>query len=145
MYSQINPRIKYLRTIVDTAWSYPSKYITSALLDTTIPYSANGGTIVADSEADIDALIQYIYAKTDAALSGGFSIGVSSVLQDLGHKISFQISGGAVFAEFRLMRLIKQNGGGNAPDGTIGYVSTFYARGGDGCLTCDPVRVVRTG
>lgn len=51
VYSQIGVRERYLRTVINTAWMYPTANIEAALATTAVPHTYTGDQIVAATTA----------------------------------------------------------------------------------------------
>lgn len=146
-------RSKYLRTVGNTVWLYPIADIDYALATTTYPYRRDGNNIICSDFANLVNIYSAIFARTTVTQpvgNTGYTLGVGSMLEDLGKDIEFKLTGGQVLVRWRLVRqLTPQVLGaiptpGNSPAGTVGYVTTFtsYATAtGD----LDAVLVVRTG
>lgn len=153
--SQIRPREKYLQTIKDTMWLYPTRDILAALAITTFEYTFDGINIICPDMTNFIGVYLDIFAQTAISQPDGnigFSLGIGTMLRDLGKVITFQLPGGQVVVRWRLVQQITpQNPGGiinngNSPADTIGYVTTFTSYGNtlpDPLL--DPPYVVRVG
>jgi hypothetical protein len=148
--AQIPARGRYLRTVIDTAWLYPRSNIDAALAATSQPVTYDGGETIVGSVAALTAVAGEIWANTEAEFPDqGFNIGVGSLLEDLGQKLTFCLPNGLVFLEWRRVRLLTDQTslpvGGAAPVGTEGFLPVFVAPGNIVGAAFDPVRVVRTG
>jgi hypothetical protein len=149
----MNARSKYLRTFGDTAWIYPIADIDYALSTTTHPYTRTGNNIVCSNFANFAAVYTDIFTRTTVTQpvgNVGYSLGVGTMLEDLGKDIEFKLTGGQVLLRWRLVRqLTPQVLGaipvpGNSPAGTVGYITAFTSYPpSPGIL--DTVLVVRTG
>ena len=156
-YSQIKTRKNNFITILDTAYLYPEVYIKAGLAATTYKYTYDGEFITCPTLSDINGVYAAIYQKTyDAQPVGnyGFSLGVGTLLEDIGDEIRFRLTSGQVIIVWRLVKQITPqknqymlNGqAGNSPGETIGYVTTFCSYGnGVGYMGLDDVVVVRVG
>jgi len=158
-YSQIKPRINNFITVVNTAWLYPQADITAALATTTYKYTYDGNLITCPTISDIIGVYTDIYNKTTISQPSGnvgYSIGVGTLLEDMGNEIRFCLTGGQVVLIWRLVKQLTPQGAstvipspGNSPNNTIGYITTFcsYGNGANGgySVGLDDVMVVRTG
>ncbi len=148
--AQIPARTRYLRTVINTAWLYPRANIDAALAATAQPVTYDGGETIVGSVAALTAVAGEIWQNTEAELpTQGFNVGVGSLLEDLGQKLTFCLPSGLVFLEWRRVRLLTDQAslpsGGAAPVGTEGFLPVFVAPGNIVGAEFDPVRVVRTG
>jgi hypothetical protein len=158
-YSQIKPRINTFISVVNTAWLYPEADITAALATTTYKYTYDGSLITCPTLSDIIGVYTDIYNKTTISQpvgNVGYSIGVGTLLEDMGREIRFCLTGGQVILIWRLVKQLTPQkplliipDGGNSPNNTIGYITTFcsYGSGANGgySVGLDDVMVVRTG
>jgi hypothetical protein len=131
-FAQIQSRIRYMFTGVDTVWLYPLKYIEEALTKTTIPHTWDGINIVCPTQNDVINLYYEIYLLTAIAQpygNEGYSLGVGTLLQDYGREIYFKTIDGSFFIHWRnVKQLYSQttppvNVPGNSPNNTIGFVT----------------------
>lgn len=154
----LSVRTKGFRTIGDTVWLYPEFDIKNALRTTSFSYTDNGQTIATPTLADFYGLYQDIFNQTTISQSfgnPGFSLGVGTILEDLGKERQFTLSTGEVLVKWRLVRQISPQttppiaSTGNSPVDTIGYVTVFCSFGSyplPGPINfLDPVLVVRLG
>jgi hypothetical protein len=158
-YSQIQPRTNSFVTVLNTAWLYPEADIHAALQTTTYSYTYTGTIITCPTLADVIGVYGDIYSKTVLSQpvgNEGYTLGVGSLLEDMGREITFCITGGEVVIIWRLVRQRTPQlpatvipNPGNSPNGTIGFVTTFcsYGNGANGgySVGLDDVMVVRTG
>ena len=158
-YSQIKPRINNFVTVLNTAWLYPEVDITAALATTTYKYTYDGSLITCPTMNDLIGVYVDIYNKTTISQpigNVGYSIGVGTLLEDMGNEIRFCLTGGQVVIVWRLVKQLTPQGAstvipvpGNSPNNTIGYITTFcsYGSGTNGgySVGLDDVMVVRTG
>lgn len=147
-------RSNYLRTFGDTVWIYPITDLDYVLGTTTRPYTRDGNNIVCSDFSNFMALYTEIFQRTEVTQpigNTGYSLGVGTMLEDLGKELEFKLPGGQVLVRWRLVRQLTPQlvsaipVPGNSPAGTIGYVTTFssYPLGTSPIL--DNVLVVRTG
>jgi hypothetical protein len=158
-YSQIKPRINTFVTVVNTAWLYPQADITATLATTAYKYTYDGSLITCPTLSDIIGVYSDIYNKTTISQpigNVGYSIGVGTLLEDMGNEIRFCLTGGQVVLIWSLVKQLTPQkplliipDGGNSPNNTIGYITTFcsYGSGANGgySVGLDDVMVVRTG
>jgi len=158
-YSQIKPRKNNFITIVDTVWLYPEADITSGLASTTFSKTYDGAMITCPTLSDIIGVYTDIYNKTAISQpvgNAGYSVGVGTLLEDMGHEIRFTLANGKVVLIWRLVKQLTPQKPytvlpvrGDSPNGTIGYVTTFCSygngTGGGYSVGLDDVQVVRVG
>jgi len=158
-YSQLTPRAHNFITVLNTAWLYPQADVTAALATTTYTYTYNGTTITCPTLADVIGVYTDIYNKTTVSQpvgNEGFTLGVGTLLEDMGRELQFCITGGEVVVTWRLVTQRTPQfpstvipTPGNSPNGTIGFVTTFcsYGNGANGgySVGLDDVQVVRLG
>jgi hypothetical protein len=150
MRGQIPPRLRYLRTVINTAWLYPRSNIDVALSTTTQAVTYDGRSTIVGSVDALRTLAGEIFENTAAELpSQGFNIGVGTLLEDLGQELTFYLPDGCVYLTWRLVRQLTVQGslpsGGASPAGTVGFLPVFVAQGNIVGDVIDPVRVVRIG
>ena len=159
-YSQIKqPKAQFV-TVLDTVWLYPESDVSKALASTSYKYKFDGDFISCPDLTNLIGVYGDIFYNT--ALSqpidnSGYSLGVGTLLEDMGKELRFKIDGGETITVWRLVRQITpQNGShvipapGNSPNGTIGYVTTFLSYGtvpasGPAHNVLDEVQVVQIG
>ncbi len=154
----LTARTKGFRTVGNTVWLYPESDIQTALRITTFSYTDDGTNIVTPTLADFYGVYQGIYAQTEISQPNGnkgFTLGVGTILEDLGEDRQFLLENGEVLVKWRLVRQISPQTTppiatpGNSPVGTIGYVTVFCSFGPSplpGPINfLDPVLVVRLG
>jgi hypothetical protein len=158
-YSQINARGKYFLVPSNTVWLYPMADITTALDNTSYPYTFDGTIIVCPDIASLIGIYTDIYNQTTISQpvgNVGYTIGIGSLLEDLGNSIWFKLSNGKSIVEWRLVRQITPQlpatvipVPGNSPPGTIGYSTVFtsYGNGLNGgySVGLDDCEMVRIG
>lgn len=158
-YSQIKTRGSNFISVVNTAWLYPEADVKSDLATTTYKHTFDGDFISCPTLNDIIGLYTDIYAKTTISQpigNEGYSIGVGTLLEDMGQELRFRLSGGEVVVIWRLVKQLTPqkpstvlNNPGNSPNNTIGYTTTFcsYGNGANGgySVGLDDVMVIRTG
>jgi len=158
-YSQIKSRKNNFITVLNTAWLYPEADVTAGLATTTFSHTYDGGSIICPTLSDIIGVYTDIYNKTTVSQPSGnvgFSIGVGTLLEDMGHEIRFCLTSGEVVIIWRLVKQLTPQlpstvipDPGNSPNGTIGYVTTFCSygngTGGGYSVGMDDVMVIRVG
>ena len=154
-YSQIPPRLKYLRTVVDTTWLYPIADIEAALATTTHEYTFDGTNIVCPDYDNLVGIYLDIIDRTGISQPTGnlgFSLGVGTMLEEMGEEIYLKV-GDMTWVHWRNVRQLTPQSltylasPGNSPAGTIGYVtvSTSFGRNNPAPNTFDLALVVRLG
>jgi hypothetical protein len=128
--SQIPGDQKYIQTIVNTMWLYPPASVEQSLATTTIPHTYDGVFITCPNITSLTNLYQYIWEKTALELpTEGYNIGVGTILENFGKKLYFQVPSGNTIIEWTLVKQITPQSalpsGGNSPDGTVGYITTY--------------------
>lgn len=157
-YSQIKSRKNTFITILNTAWLYPEADVKAGLASTSYSYDYTGDAIICPTLADLIGVYTAIYDKTVISQpigNVGFSIGVRTLLEDMGHELRFCLTGGEVVIVWRLVKQLTLQSTevipspGNSPNETVGYITTFcsYGNGTNGgySVGLDDVQVVRLG
>lgn len=158
-YSQTRPRKNLFITYENTVWLYPQTNIDAALAITTIPHVYDGDSITCPDMTSLVGIYVAIYNQTTISQpigNVGFSVGVGTLLQDMGREIRFRLSGGQVVIVWRLVKQLTRQGNpplafgvfGDSPNETIGFVPTFLSFGRVPTIYAndlDNVNVVRTG
>jgi hypothetical protein len=157
-YSQIKARKNNYITILNTAWLYPEVYVKSGLASTTFKYVYSGDLIICPTMTDLIGVYTDIYNKTAIAQGEGnigFTVGIGTLLEDMGDELRFCLTNGQVIIIWRLMKQLTLQSiaiipvVGNSPNETIGYVTTFCSygngTGGGYAAGLDDVQVVRLG
>ena len=157
-YSQIKSRKNTFITILNTAWLYPEADVKAGLALTSYSYDYTGDAIICPTLADLIGVYTAIYDKTVISQpigNVGFSIGVRTLLEDMGHELRFCLTGGEVVIVWRLVKQLTLQSTevipspGNSPNETVGYITTFcsYGNGTNGgySVGLDDVQVVRLG
>ena len=157
VYSQIKPRANNFITILNTAWLYPEADVTAALKTTTYKYKYIGNVITCPTLTDLIGVYTDIYYRTTVTQpigNEGFTLGVGTLLEDMGREIQFCLTNGEVVVIWRLVKQLTPQSPatviaspGNSPNGTIGFVTTFcsYGNGAGYAAGLDDVMVVRLG
>lgn len=151
-------RTKGFRTIGNTVWLYPESDIQTTLATTTYSSTDDGTNIVTPTLADFYGVYQNIFAQTVISQPNGntgFSLGVGTILEDLGKDRQFVLESGKVLVKWRLVRQISPQTTppiavpGNSPADSIGYITVFCSFGPyplpEPINFLDPVLVVRIG
>ena len=158
-YSEIKPRKNNFITVLNTAWLYPEADVKAGLASTTYKHVYDGKLIVCPTLADIIGVYTDIYNKTVISQpvgNMGFTLGVGTFLEDMGHEIRFCLTGGQVVVVWNLVKQLTPQSPstvipnpGNSPNQTIGYTTTFCSygngTGGGYAIGLVDVMVVRTG
>jgi len=138
-YSQIKPSKNFFVTVLNTVWLYPESDITIALANSSNSFVYDGDFISCPDLANFIGVYSDIFNQTAISQpvgNTGFSIGVGSLLEDLGKEIRFTLQNGELLVIWRLVRQLTPQipssiipSPGNSPNGTIGYVTTFLSYG----------------
>lgn len=138
-YSQIKQEKGQFITIENTAWLYPESDITKALENTNYKYVFDGDFISCPNLTNLIGVYRDIFYQTAVSApigNVGFSLGVGTLLEDMGKEIRFKLDGGGTVLTWRLVRQITPQvpvyiipNPGNSPNGTIGYITTFLSYG----------------
>jgi len=144
-----------MQTILNTAWLYPISDVTAALATTTYPHTFDGDNIVVPNMAAFIGIYADIFARTavsQPAGNPGYTLGVGTMLEDLGQEIRFILTSGQIIMLWRNVRqLTPQTNSfipspGNSPPDTIGFITTFASYGNKPpSIDTDTVQVVRIG
>jgi hypothetical protein len=158
-YSQVKTRQNLFITVGDTAWLYPIADINTALATTTFSYTYDGDFITCPDLTTLKNVYSDIYSQTTVSQpvgNLGFTIGIGSLLEDMGKELRFRLRSGEVIVVWRLVKQITPQSPatvipapGNSPNLTVGYTVTFvsYGNGTNGgyANNLDDVRVLRLG
>jgi hypothetical protein len=158
-YSQIKPRRTNFVTVIDTTWLYPEVNIKAALATTTYKYTYDGDFITCPDIANIAGVYQDIYNNTAVSQpinNSGYSLGVGTLVEDLGKELRFRLTNGSVIIVWRLVRQLTPQGPatvilvpGDSPNGTIGFITSYLSYGRAALSpyagTFDDVNIVTTG
>jgi len=159
-YSQIKQPKGQFVTILNTVWIYPEDDITRALATTTYKYKFDGDFLSFPDLTNLIGVYGDIFNQT--AISApvgnvGFSLGVGTLLEDMGKELRFKLDGGETVITWRLVRQLTPqkpstilSSAGNSPNGTIGFVTTFLSYGtvpssGPANNVLDDVQVLQIG
>lgn len=158
-YSQVKSPQRLFITVGSTAWLYPISDIKIALAKTTYTYTYDGDFIICPNMTSLIGVYTDIFnqtAITAPSANPGFSLGVGTLLEDMGKEIRFKLTNGEVVVTWRLVKqLTPQQPAtvipvpGNSPNLTVGYTTTFvsYGSGPNGGYdnSLDDVQVLRVG
>lgn len=156
-YSQIKTRKNNFITVGNTAWLYTEANVKAGLAATTYKYTYDGGFITCPTLNDIIGVYSAIYGQSTISQPNGnvgFTLGVGTLLEDMGHEIRFRLTSGQVVVVWRLVKQLTPQSPktiipspGNSPNETIGYVTTFcsYGNGFGYNAGLDDVMVARVG
>lgn len=158
-YSQIKQEKSLFVTIINTIWLYPEGDINRALAATNYRYTFDGDFISCPDITNLLGIYYSIYEQT--AISSpvgnvGFSLGVGTLLEDMGKEIRFKLDSGVTVITWRLVRQLTPQvpsnvipTPGNSINGTVGYVTTFLSYGtvppGPAQNVLDDVNVLQIG
>jgi len=118
-------------------WLYPIADIEAALATTTYEYTFDGTNIVCPDYANLSGVYYDIYVQTTISQpigNDGFSLGVRTMLEDMGQEIFFKI-GSMTWVHWRNVRQLTPQSisyipnPGNSPPDTIGYIPVFVSYG----------------
>lgn len=142
-----NPVLVGWKTVVDTVWIYPVADLNSAIAAFQAgenPFVSVGDRMVFTDISHLYSFYGSVYEATAVSQpvgNVGYSLGVGTVLEDLGVTIHFDLESGLRVATWRLVRQITSQAdvlvGGDSPDGTIGFLTIYSDWDEDGAL--DPV------
>jgi len=158
-YSQVKPRQNLFITVGNTNWLYPIADINTALATTTFSYTYDGNFITCPDLTTLKNVYNYIFYQTTLSQpngNDGFSLGVGTLLEDMGKEIHFKLSTGELILTWRLVKQLTPQlpstvipVPGNSPNLTVGYITTFvsYGNGTNGGYdnNLDDVQVLRLG
>ena len=167
-FSQTRPRKNLFITYGNTVWLYPQVDIDTALATTTHSHTYDGDFITCPDMTALAGVYYDIYAQTTISNPNppgtvppgnpGYTVGVGTLLQDMGRELRFRLSGGEIVIVWRLVKqLTPQKNPPLAPgiygqslDETVGYTTTFLSFGtaptsGPGLNVFDPVNLIRVG
>ena len=160
MFSQTPSKLSTFITIRDTVWIYPPADVDYALAHTSYKYKKVDNRIICPDQTNFIGLYTDIFQRTEVTQpvgNTGYSLGVGTLLQDLGNTVQFELEDGRHLVTWRLTKQISPQTSpavavpGNSPPETIGYVTTFTAYGngpngaGSVSMYLDQMMVVRTG
>jgi len=138
-YSQIKPRRNNYVTVIDTTWLYPEVNIKEALATTTFKYTYDGDFITCPDIVNIAGVYEDIYNNTTVSQpvgNVGYSLGVGTLVEDLGKELRFRLTSGQVIIVWRLVKQVTPQSPatvipapGNSPNGTIGFVTSYLSYG----------------
>ena len=158
-YSQIKTRQNLFITVSNTSWLYPTADINIALAKSTRKYKYDGNIITCPDLSTLIGVYTDIYNQTVISQptgNVGYSLGVGTLLEDMGKEIRFKLSNGQVVVVWRLVKQLTPQSPstvipspGNSPNLTVGYITTFvsYGSGPNGGYAndLDDVQVLRLG
>jgi hypothetical protein len=128
--------VKTWKTIENTAWLYPVSFVNEAIEEYSL---TSGRKIIFDNMVNLYSFFETVFNKTAVAQpigNVGYSIGVGTVLKDLGVAVDFYLESGLLVLTWSLVEQItNQNdlpSGGDSPDSTIGFIVTYCDWDNDG-------------
>jgi hypothetical protein len=139
VYSQKKARSSNYITTGSTAWLYPEADVVFALGTTTYKYVYDGDFITCPTMADLIGVYTDIYYRTVITQpigNLGFTLGVGTLLEDMGKELRFRLEDGLVVIVWRLMKQLTPQSPatvilvpGNSPNETVGFVTSFCSFG----------------
>jgi hypothetical protein len=156
-YSQVKTRRNCFRSVQNTLWLYPEADVKAGLESTSYTYDYTGDSIICPTLSNIIGVYTDIYERTTISQPNGnvgFTVGVGSLLEDMGRELRFCLTDGQVVVVWRLVKLLTPQSPatvipspGNSPNETVGYVTTFCSYGGNigYNVGLDDVMVIRVG
>ena len=159
-YSQIKPRRTNFVTVNNTTWLYPEVNVAAALATTTFRHTYDGDFITCPDIVSIAGVYNDIFNSTAVSQpvgNPGYTLGVGTLLEDLGKELRFRLTNGNVIIVWRLVKQLTPQlparvisaDPGNSPNETIGYITTFLSYGraalSPNPSTFDDVNLVTTG
>jgi len=158
-YSQIKPRHTNFITVIDTTWLYPEVNVAAALAKTAFKHTYDGDFITCPDIASIAGIYNDIFdssAVSQPVGNTGYSLGVGTLLENLGKELRFRLTNGQVIIVWRLVKQLTPQkpasvipSAGNSPNGTIGFITTYLSYGTAALspypLGFDDINVVTTG
>ncbi len=154
---QLPSKLSTFITINNTCWIYPPADVEYALSTTTYPYRRVDNRVICPTLDDFINVYTDIVLRTQETQpigNAGYSLGVGTMLQDLGKEFYFELEGGRLITSWRLTKQLSPQTSpavatpGDSPPDTIGYVTIFNAYGADVrsvSINLDPMQVVRIG
>lgn len=143
-FGQSGIRSQFLKTIAlssfNTAWLYPLSDIETALSLTQIPHTFDGVHLVCPTLVDLNNIYGEIFFKTSLSQptdNTGFTLGVGTILRDLGKSIFLSVGDAASrVIEWRLVQQLTPQepqriipSPGNSPPGTVGFITVWSSFG----------------
>jgi hypothetical protein len=154
-YIQIKTRQNLFRTVANTAWLYPESDIKTALANTTYSYEYTEDSIICPNLTSLIGVYTDIFNQTAISQpigNPGFTLGVGTLLKDMGRELQFLLTNGELIVKWRLVQQLTPQTNiipdpGNSPNETIGYITVFNSYGNvDGYNAgLDDVQIVRLG
>ncbi len=159
-FRQQSPYTHAIRTVINTAWIYPSADIEVALATTTTPYTRVGNVVTGQDISGCIAIAEAIFQQTAVTQPNGnlgYALGRGTVLTDRGKDFFIKLPSGETVIQYRLFKQAtpQQNPpipspAVDTPNETIGYGIIFNALGTDAgtpgyLFDIDPVRFARLG
>jgi hypothetical protein len=138
-FSQQSPLTNLLITRIDTMWIYPKADLLYALQNTSYQYQFDGFNIICPDINNLSGVYDAVYTRTTVTQpvgNVGYSLGVGTLLQDIGQKIEWKLSSGEVVVRWTLVKQLTSQAKapnnkiptpGDSPDETIGYCPIFIS------------------
>jgi len=156
--SQTRPRNNLFITVGNTVWLYPQVDVNAGLATTTHPHTYDGDFITCPDMTSLIGVYYDIYYQTAVSNPGGtnpgYTVGVGTLLQDMGRELRFCLTGGEVVVLWRLVKQLTPQRNpplafgvyGQSLNETVGYTTTFCSFGNNATPTnLDEVNLVRVG
>jgi len=158
-YSQVKTRQNLFITVGNTNWLYPIADVNTGLAKSINTYKYDGDFITCPNLTTLIAVYNDIYNQTTVTQpvgNVGYSIGVGTLLEDMGKELRFRLTSGEIIVIWRLVKQLTPQSPatvilnpGNSPNLTVGYITTFvsYGNGTNGgyANNLDDVQVLRLG
>jgi len=139
VYAQKKARSSNYITTGNTAWLYPEADVVFALGTTAYKYVYDGDFITCPTMADLIGVYTDIYGRTTITQpigNEGFTLGVGTLLEDMGKELRFRLEDGLVVIVWRLVKQLTPPrpifvipNPGNSPNETVGFVTSFCSFG----------------
>ena len=133
-YTQKKSQQSSFVTVGNTVWIYPQSDVDTALKSTSYSYVYDGNFISCPDITNLIGVYTDIFNQTAISQplgNQGYSIGVGSLLQDMGKELHFRIGNNIIITWRMVEQLTPQvpyniiNVPGNSPNTTIGYVTIY--------------------
>jgi hypothetical protein len=128
-------------TITDTMWLYPVYDVNTAIEAHGIQPKDKGRRLVFQDMASLYAFYEQVFMQTAISQpvgNVGYSMGVGTVLKDLGVTVNWELESGLKVVTWRLVEQLTSQSElppehvGDSPDGTIGFVTIYADWNNDG-------------
>jgi hypothetical protein len=126
-------------TTTDTMYLYPAADVNYVIENYEINTAQRGKQIICENMTDLYEKYTAMFnrtAITQPVGNIGYTLGVGTLLKDLGVTVNWQLDSGLRVLTWRLVEQINSQTdlpvGGNSPDGTIGFVTIYADWNNDG-------------